>query len=154
MCPGLHGLPGHPEPPLKHHSAGEHGLVDGPEPRCGRWPAYDSRVAFGTISPPLESLEIHVTALLPPTLAALGALDGADGKVLATATLALLPEGLSPPSGNSIDQLERRAVAGGDAVFTLRPDPDGHGYQHFQAEFDRGVREYGRPVDVADGFRG
>ncbi|MGW1760134.1 hypothetical protein [Streptomyces mirabilis] len=37
--------------------------------------------------------------------------------------------------------------------FTLRPDRDGHGYQHFQAEFDR-VREYGRPVDASDGFRG
>jgi hypothetical protein len=38
-------------------------------------------------------------------------------------------------------------------VFTLRPDRDGHWYQHFQAEFDR-VWEHGRPADASDGFPG
>ncbi|MET7777095.1 hypothetical protein ACFYRG_34190 [Streptomyces mirabilis] len=77
----------------------------------------------------------------------------AGGKVLAAATLAPPAGGLSPPSGNSIDELERRAVARGGAVFTLRPDRDGRWYQHFQAEFDR-VWEYGRPADASDGFPG
>ncbi|MFF3144306.1 hypothetical protein ACFVRU_21930, partial [Streptomyces sp. NPDC057927] len=48
----------------------------------------------------------------------------------------------------SIPQLGQR-----DAVFTLRPDRDGHWYQHFQAEFDR-VWEHGRPADASDGFPG
>ncbi|MER5662172.1 hypothetical protein [Streptomyces mirabilis] len=246
-----------------------------------------------------ENLEIYVTALLSLTLAVLGALDVADGKVLAAATLATLallaggllgsrrqvaelaaevraraagdisaedffsgdkPELVQQIRGardigivgvtlartlrNSIDELERRAVSGsvirialidpsgtapaeaarrstiphrpevyqnrlrtsidllrellekpgvrdrvevrflpfvpafglilldprrpggiihvdvyshssasGDAVFTLRPDRDGHWYQHFQAEFDR-VWEHGRPADASDGFPG
>ncbi|MFE4750949.1 hypothetical protein ACFRIB_11840 [Streptomyces mirabilis] len=83
-----------------------------------------------------ENLEIYVTALLSLPLAALGALDVAGGKVLAAATLSTLAP----------------AVAGGDAVFTLRLDRDGHWYRHLQAEFDR-VREYGRPVGTSDGFR-
>lgn len=48
---------------------------------------------------------------------------------------------------------DSRVAFGTIAVFTLRPDRDGHWYQHFQAEFGR-VREYGRPVDASDGFPG
>ncbi|MFF1626952.1 hypothetical protein [Streptomyces sp. NPDC058272] len=60
---------------------------------------------------------------------------------------------LDPQRSNGFIHVDvySHSSASGDAVFTLRPERDGHWYQHFQAEFDR-VWEYGRPADASDGF--